>query len=86
MFGFSNYLTKSKYYGDSNKLVVVKMKDERGGVAIKKFVGLKIKMYSLLLNDTSQHKKTKGVNENVVDSKWIQICFAQPKMCKLLDE
>ena len=34
MFGFSNYLTKSKYYGDSNKLVVVKMKDERGGVAI----------------------------------------------------
>ena len=69
MFGFSNYLTKSKYYGDSNKLVVVKMKDERGGVAIKKFVGLKIKMYSLLLNDTSQHKKTKGVNENVVDSK-----------------
>ena len=29
MFGFSNYLTKSKYYGD-----VVKMKDERGGVAI----------------------------------------------------
>ena len=34
MFGFRNYLTKSKYYGDSNKLVVVKMKDEGAGVAI----------------------------------------------------
>ena len=38
MFDFSNYLPKSKYYDDSNKLVVGKMKDERGGVAIKEFV------------------------------------------------
>ena len=32
MFDFSNY---SKYYDDSIKLVIGKMKDEIGGVAIK---------------------------------------------------
>ena len=38
MFDFSNYSTKSKYYGNSNKLVVGKMKDETTGVAIKEFI------------------------------------------------
>ena len=35
MFEFSNYSAESKYYDDSNKLVVGKMKDKTGGVAIK---------------------------------------------------
>ena len=35
---FSNYSTKSKYYDNSNKLVILKTKDENGGVA-------NIKMY-----------------------------------------
>ena len=35
MFDFSNYSIKSKYYDDSNKLVVGKSKDETVGVAIK---------------------------------------------------
>ena len=30
MFDFSNYSTKSKYYDDSNKLVVGEMKGETG--------------------------------------------------------
>ena len=30
MFDLSNYLTKSKYYDDSNKLVVREMKGETG--------------------------------------------------------
>ena len=34
MFDFSNYSTKSKYYDNSNKLVIAKMKDEKVGVAI----------------------------------------------------
>ena len=37
----NNYPTKSKYYDNSNKLVVGKMKDETVGVAIEEFVGLK---------------------------------------------
>ena len=35
MFDFSNYLTKSKYYDDSNKLAIGKMKDETEGVAFE---------------------------------------------------
>ena len=42
------------------------MKDETGGVTIKEFVELKPKMYSFLVDVRSEHKKAKGVNENVV--------------------
>ena len=42
------------------------MKDKTGDVAIKKFVGLKRKMYSFLIDDISEHKKAKGVNKSVV--------------------
>ena len=34
MFRFSNHSAMSKYYNDSNPLVVVKMKDKMDGVAI----------------------------------------------------
>ena len=66
IFDFSNYLTKSKYDGYSNKLVIGKMKDETGRVAIEEFVGLKPKMYLLLMNNNSEHKKANGVNKSVV--------------------
>ena len=66
MFHFSNYSTKSKYYDNSNKLVVDKMKGETACVAIEEFLGLKPKMYSYLLDDASEHKKAKGINRNVV--------------------
>ena len=52
MFDFSNYSTKSKYYDNSNKLVVDKMKDETAGAAIEEFVGLKPKMYLYLVDDS----------------------------------
>ena len=68
MFDFSNYSSKSKYYDNSNKLVVGKMKDETAGVAIEEFVGLKPKMYSYLVDDNSKHKKAKGVNKNVIST------------------
>ena len=64
MFDFRNYL-KSKQYNDSNKLVIATMKDETTGVVIQEFVGLKPKMYSLLIDNNSEHKKAKGVNRNV---------------------
>ena len=50
MFDFNNYSTKSNHYDNSDKLVIVKLKDEIGGVAIEIFVGLKPKMYSVLLS------------------------------------
>ena len=54
----------TKYYDNSNTLVVGKMKDETAGVVIEEFVTLKPKMYSYLHN--SKHKKAKGVNRNVL--------------------
>ena len=70
MIDFSNYSTKLKYYDNSNKLVVGKMKDETGRIAIEEFVGLKPKMYSFLV-DNSEHKKAKSVNGNVVQQQVI---------------
>ena len=46
MFDFSNYSIKSKYYNDSKRVVVGKMKDETAGVATEEYVVLKPKMYS----------------------------------------
>ena len=66
MFNLSNYSTKSKYYDNSNKLVVAKMKDEIAGVAIEEFVRLKPNMYSYLVDNNSEHKNGKGANRNVV--------------------
>ena len=42
------------------------MKDVTARVTIKEFVGLKPKMYSYLVDDNSEHKKSKSVNKNVV--------------------
>ena len=65
MFDFNNYSNKSKYYDNSNKLVIGEMKDETGVVAIEEFVGVKPKMYSFTVDNNSEHKKAKGVNRNV---------------------
>ena len=42
VFDFTNYLINSKYYDDSNKLVIGKKKAETGAAEIEEFVGLKI--------------------------------------------
>ena len=54
-------------FDDSNKLVVGKNKNETGGATITEFVGLKPKMYSFLVDDSSEHKKAKGINKNFVE-------------------
>ena len=66
MLDFSNYSTMSKYYDDSNKLVIGKMKDETGSVAIEEFVRWKLKICSFLVSNNSQHEKAKDVNRNIV--------------------
>ena len=54
LFDFCNYQTKSKYYNDSNKLVIGKMKGETSGVVIDEFVRLKPKMYLLLVDGNNE--------------------------------
>ena len=66
MFDFSNCSTKSKYYDDSNKLVVGEMKDEAGSVALNNLLDGNqrcIHCQQLILINI---KKAKGVNENIV--------------------
>ena len=55
IFGFSTYSTKSKY-DKSKKLVVGKIKSETAGIPTEAFVGLNPKIYSLLVDDNSEHK------------------------------
>ena len=47
MFDFNNYSKDSKFFDDTNKKVIGKMKDEYGGVIIDQFIELKSKMYSI---------------------------------------
>ena len=49
-----------------NKKAIGNMKDEVKGKVIGEFVGLKSKMYSLVVVDGEKVKKAKGVNKNVV--------------------
>ena len=60
IFDCSNYSSKSKYYDDSSKLVISKMKDETGSIAIEEFARLKPKMYLFFVDDNSEHKKPKA--------------------------
>ena len=46
--------------------MVGKIEYETNNVAIEEFVGLKPDMYSFLVHDSSEHKKAKGVDKNVV--------------------
>ena len=47
LFDFSNYPKHSKFFDETNKIVIGKMKDEFDGVILDEFVGLKSKMYSV---------------------------------------
>ena len=62
MFDFSNYPEDSKFFDQANKKVIGKMKDESEVKITNEFVGLKPKMYSMLLDDSKESNTTKGVN------------------------
>ena len=47
---FSNCSKDSKFFDETNKKVIGKMKDKFGGTIVKEFVGLKPKMYSIKKN------------------------------------
>ena len=71
MFDFSDYLQDSiefhsMFFDLANKKVIGKKKNKFKGKTISEFVGLKSKMYSLIVVDGEEFKKAKGVNKNVV--------------------
>ena len=63
MFDFSNYPKDSKFFDETNKKVIGKMKDESEGKIIDEFVGLKSKMYSMKDLDGKEYTSTQTKNE-----------------------
>ena len=53
------FMTQSKNYDDSNKLLIRKMKDETSSVVIEGFVALKPNTYLFLVGGSSDNKKAK---------------------------
>ena len=62
LFDFSNYSKDSKFFDETNKKVIGKMKDEFGGVIVNEFVGLKSKMCSVKEIDGKEYNTAKGVS------------------------
>ena len=62
----SNYDRDSPLYSTTNAKVVGKMKDECGGKPIAEFVGLRAKMYSILIPGKHDKLMCKGVKKSYV--------------------
>ena len=62
LFDIRNYSKDLKFFDETNKKVIGKMKDEFGGVIVVEFVGLKSKMYSIKKVDSKQYNTAKGVS------------------------
>ena len=60
MFDFSNYPRDSKFFHETNKKVIRKMKDEFSRVIVDQFFGLKSNIYS---------KEKKLMVKNVIQQK-----------------
>lgn len=67
-FDTSNYSSNNAYNLPLvNKKVIGLMKDENGGKIMKRFVGLRSKLYSIQLDDGFETKKAKGIKTNVTN-------------------
>ena len=64
------------------------MKDNLGGKIMKKFVGLKAKSFSYLIDDVSEDKKTKGTKKCPIKKKlkfenyqnWLEVAQLRNKI------
>ena len=81
-FDTSNYEVNRPLPTGKNKKVGL-MKDELGGKIITKFVTLRPKTYSYLINDCKEDKKAKGTKKCVIKR---MIKFNDYKNCLLKDE
>ena len=62
LFDYSNYSKDSRFFDRTNKIVIVKMKDELGGMIVNEFTGLQSKMYSIKKIDGKENNTAKGVS------------------------
>ena len=75
LFDFSNYPKDSKFFDETNKKVIGKMKDEFYGVAVVEFVGLKSKMHSMKKIDGKDCNTAKGVSIATAFEKFKYVLF-----------
>ena len=66
-----------------NKKVIGLFKDELGGKCTNEFVGLRAKTYAYLMDDNSEHKKTKGAKKCIIK---IILMFKNYKDCQSNDK
>ena len=67
LFDFSDYKDDGYRSNDNtNKKVIGKFKDETEAIPIKEFVGLRSKMYSILLEDGKEKKTGKGIKKSAL--------------------
>ena len=66
----SNYELDRPLPKGEKKKVIALMKDQVGGNIMTKFVGLRAKTYSYLIDDVSEDKKAKGTKKCVVKKDW----------------
>jgi hypothetical protein len=65
LYDTSDYPKDHKLYCTDNKKVLGKFKDECNGIVINEFVGLRPKMYSILIGN-NQINKAKGISKPIV--------------------
>ena len=77
-FDTSNYELDRSCLKEKNKKVIGLMKDELDGKILAKFVGLRAKTCSYLIDDGSEDKKVKGTKKCVIRRK---LKFQNYKKC-----
>ena len=69
-FDTSNYELDIPLLKNKNKKVIRLMKDELGGKITTKFVGVRAKMFSYVIDSSSENKKAKGTKECLIKTKF----------------
>ena len=64
-FDFSNYKSNHPLYNNSNKSIIGKFKDETGGIPPKEYIGLRTKMYSMLVPGGDLKQTASGIKDSV---------------------
>jgi len=82
LFDTSDYPKSHFLHSDANKKMLGKMKDETNGIPILEVVGLKSKMYSILLSDQSNKITCKGIkkSEAITHQRYKDALFKQELM------
>ena len=75
LFDFTNCSKDSKFFNETNKKIIGKMKDEFGGVIVDEFVSLKSKLYSMKNIDGKECNTAKGVSITTEVQKFKDVLF-----------